>query len=337
MKAVGLYEYLPAENPESLQDVEVNRPSAAGHDILVEVKAVSINPVDTKIRSPKEGKEESPRILGWDAAGTVTEVGEAVTLFKPGDDVYYAGSVDRQGSNADFQLVDERIAASKPESLDYAEAAAMPLTTITAWEGLFERLGIPKDPQTNKDRTILVIGAAGGVGSIAVQLAKWAGLTVIGTASREETSNWAESLGADYIINHHEDMGEQVRALGFNEVDNVFCLNSTHIHFPAAGELVKPQGGFCSIVESPEELDMNILKNKSAYFAWEFMFTRPLYQTDDMIEQHNLLTEAAALFESGELKTTLTERKRPLEADVMRAAHQRVEEGSMIGKLVVER
>jgi NADPH:quinone reductase len=336
MKAVGLYEYLPIDDPKSLQNVKVKKPKAKGKDILVEVKAVSVNPVDTKIRAPKKGKEEEAKILGWDAAGVVKDTGDDVEMFQPGDEVYYAGAVNRQGSNSEFHLVDERIAAKKPENLDFSDAAAMPLTTITAWEALFHRMDISRNPEDNEGKKILMVGAAGGVGSIAVQLAKHAGLTVIGTVSREETAEWAKKNGADYFINHYKDFPDQLQEHGIQEVDYIFCMNSTETHWENMSEVIAPQGKICSIVESKEELNMNLIKNKSAAFLWEFMFTRPIYQTEDMIEQHRLLKETARLIEEGDIQTTATKKMQGLTAETFREAHQIVEEGKMIGKLVIK-
>ena len=285
MKGIGLYRYLPIDDPESLQDVTVEKPVPQGRDLLVNVKAVSVNPVDAKVRLPKDRTEASPRVLGWDAAGVVEAVGGDCTLFKPGDEVYYAGSIARAGSNSEFQLVDERIVGRKPNNLDFAEAAALPLTAITAWEGLFDRLAVPQDRERNAGKTLLIIGAAGGVGSIATQIAKDAGLTVIGTASRPESAQWARDQGADHIIDHHQPFAAQLQQLGFAHVDYIFCLNLTELHWANMAEAIAPQGKICSIVETDELLNLTLLKNKSVTFAWELMFTRALYQTPDMIEQ----------------------------------------------------
>ncbi|MDD9271323.1 zinc-binding alcohol dehydrogenase family protein [Paenibacillus sp. GCM10023248] len=336
MKAVGLYQYLSIEHPESLIDVHIEKPVPMGRDLLVSVKAISVNPVDTKVRAPKDRKEEAPRILGWDVAGIVTATGPDCTLFKPGDEVYYAGSITRPGGNSEFHLVDERIVGRKPASLDFAEAAALPLTAITAWEGLFDRLGVSRSAADNAGRTILIIGAAGGVGSIAIQLAKHAGLTVIGTASRPESAQWATSMGADHIINHQEAFVSQLKALGMSGVDYIFCLNSTDQHWQNMAEAIVPQGIICSIVETAQPLNMNALKNKSAAFVWEFMFTRAMFETADMIEQHHLLNEVAGLIDGGTLRTTLTDRLSPIHAANLREAHARIEAGRTLGKIVLE-
>jgi alcohol dehydrogenase len=227
MKAIGLYRYLPIENIQALQDVEIAKPSATGFDLLVKVNAVAVNPVDTKVRAPKEQVETSPRVLGWDAAGTVEAVGEQVTGFSVGDEVYYAGDITRSGSNAEYQSVDSRIVGIKPKNLTFSEAAALPLTSITAWEGLFERLRISSQSAGN----LLIIGGAGGVGSIAIQLAKkLTNLTVIATASRPETLAWCQALGADKVVNHREDLVEQ---LNENSIDYILCLNDTQGHWQA--------------------------------------------------------------------------------------------------------
>ncbi|NGP46835.1 zinc-binding alcohol dehydrogenase family protein [Bacillaceae bacterium SIJ1] len=336
MKAVGLFRYLPIEDEESLLDVEVEKPSATGRDLLVRVKAVGVNPVDFKVRSPKDKTEEAPKILGWDVAGVVEEVGADCTLFKPGDEVYYAGDITRQGGNSEFHLIDERIVGQKPKTLSFAAAAAMPLTTITAYEALFDRMHISQDAAVNQDKTLLIIGAAGGVGSIATQLAKEAGLTVIGTASRQESADWAKERGADEIINHYEAFVPQLKALGYTNVDYILCLHTTEKHWENMVDAIAPQGMICSIVETSEPLDLAPLKNKSATFTWEFMFTRAMYQTDDMIEQHRLLNHVADLIDEGKVQTTLNKHLSPINAEQLRHTHALLEEGKTIGKIVVE-
>ncbi|KFN02567.1 zinc-binding alcohol dehydrogenase family protein [Bacillus clarus] len=338
MKAIGLHEYLPIEEENSLIDIELERPVPKGNDILVKVHAISVNPVDTKVRSPKDKKEIEPKILGWDASGVVVKAGEGCTLFKEGDEVFYAGSITRQGTYSEYHLVDERIVGKKPNSLNDAESAAIPLTAITAWEGLFERLGIDYDKKDeNKLKNILIIGGAGGVGSIAIQLAKWAGLNVIATASRSETIQWVEKFGADYIANHHQPFKEQLLELGLKDVDYIFCLNNTDQHWHGMGEIITPQGKICSIVENEQPLDINILKSKSATFVWEFMFTKAMYETADMITQHELLNKVSELLDEGILKTTLNETLTPINAENLKKAHALVESGRTIGKIVLER
>jgi zinc-binding alcohol dehydrogenase family protein len=335
MKAVALTRYLPISNPESLIDIELDKPAPTGRDLLVKIEAISVNPVDTKVRAPKDKVEETPRVLGWDAAGVVEAVGPDATLFKPGDPVYYAGSVTRQGANCEFHLVDERIVGAKPKSLDFTHAAALPLTTITAWEALFERLGVsPRGADEGK--SVLVIGGAGGVGSIGIQLAKKvAKLTVIATASRPESAKWATELGADHIVNHFDDIPKQLKAIGFENVDYVLIFNDTDKHFPAAAEVIKPQGGICTIVENSRPLQVELLKSKSAAFHWEFMFTRSMFGTPDMIEQHKLLSEVARLIDAGTLTTTLGRNLGKIDAANLREVHRLLEEGRSIGKLVL--
>ncbi|WP_246029190.1 zinc-binding alcohol dehydrogenase family protein [Paenibacillus humicus] len=336
MKAVGLTRYLPIENPASLVDVVVEKPRATGRDILVKVIAISVNPVDTKVRAPKDRVEEVPKILGWDVAGIVEEVGPDCSLFRPGDEVFYAGSIARQGGNSEYHLVDERIVGRKPASLNFAEAAALPLTSITAWEALFTRMSISPDSDANKGKSLLIIGAAGGVGSIAIQLAKQAGLIVIGTASRPETVDWVKSMGADYTINHHEPLLPQLEAIGFSSVPYIFCLNALEKHWAGISEAVSPQGVVCAIDDPASPLNLNLLKQKSATFVWEFMFTRSLYETDDMIEQHLLLNLIADAVDHQQLKTTLSEVLGPISAEHLRQAHKLLESNRTIGKVVLE-
>jgi NADPH:quinone reductase len=335
MKAVGLTRYLPIDNPESLVDVELAKPQPTGHDILVKVEAISVNPVDTKVRAPKDTVEKAPRVLGWDAAGTVEAVGPDVTLFKAGDPVFYAGSITRPGANSEFHLVDERIVGGKPSTLDFTHAAALPLTAITAWEALFDRLGV--SPQGgDAGKTVLIIGGAGGVGSIGIQLAKQlAKLTVIATASRPESAKWAKELGADHIVDHFGDMPAQMKALGFEQVDYVLMFNDTDRHFPAAATVIKPQGGIATIVENSRPLPVEMLKSKSAAFHWEFMFTRSMFGTPDMVEQHKLLNEVAKLIDEGVLRTTVGQDLGKINAENLRCAHRLLEEGRAIGKLVL--
>ena len=334
MKAVALSRYLPVSDPEVFRDVDLPRPVAEGRDLLVAVKAVSVNPIDTKVRAPKDQIEDPPRVLGWDASGIVEAVGPDVTLFKPGDAVYYAGDITRPGSNAEFQLVDERIVGFKPESLGFAEAAALPLTTITAYEAFFDRLGIDRDG-ADKGQSVLIIGAGGGVGSIGIQLAKAAGLVVIATASRPETTDWVKALGADHVVNHHKAMAEQVRALGYRYVDHVAIFKDMR-HWEAAVELVRPQGGIVTIDATDLPMPMAGMKTKAASLHWEFMFARAMHQTPDMIEQHRLLTRVAAEIDAGRLRTTVSTVLSPINAANIREAHRLVETGEVKGKVVVE-
>ncbi|KUZ40949.1 zinc-binding alcohol dehydrogenase family protein [Burkholderia territorii] len=335
MKAVGLTRYLPIDDPQALVDVELPQPVPGPRDLLVKVEAISVNPVDTKVRAPKPQVEETPRVLGWDAAGTVVAVGAEVTMFRPGDEVFYAGSITRAGANSEFHTVDERIAAIKPRSLDFAASAALPLTALTAWEALFDRLRV--SPQgADAGKSVLIIGGAGGVGSIAIQLAKTLGkLRVIATASRPASAEWVRSLGADDVVDHFGDLPAQLRAIGHANVDYVLIFNDTDRHFPAAAEIIRPQGGICTIVENDKPIPVELLKAKSAAFHWEFMFTRAMFETPDMIEQHKILSEVARLVDGGTLRTTLGEQLGPINAANLRRAHQLLEAGRAIGKLVL--
>jgi NADPH:quinone reductase len=336
MKAVGLYRNLPIDDPESLVDVEVPKPVVAGRELLVEVRAISVNPVDYKVRARPDPNLQGPRILGWDVAGVVREVGPSAQLFKPGDEVYYAGSIHKPGANSELHGVDERIVGHKPRKLGFAAAAALPLTTLTAWEGLFDQLGISRSG-ADRGKTLLLIGAAGGVGSIAIQLAKkLAGLRVIGTASRPESSRWVQELGADAVIDHTGDLAAQMSAAGMPEADYVFCLTDATPYFPRFAPITRPQGKVCLIVSQSAPVELTTLMQKSISIHWEFMFTRSLFQTPDMQRQHEILEEAAALIDDGTLRTTLTESLGPINAANLRRAHQLLERGRTIGKLVLE-
>lgn len=334
MKAVALTHYLPIEDPNSFFDTELEKPTPTGKDILVAVKAVAVNPVDTKVRAPKGTVEETPRVIGYDASGVVEAVGEDVTLFKVGDEVYYAGDITRSGTNAEFQLVDERIVGHKPKSLSHAQAAALPLTTITAYEAFFDRLSI--DPNgANKDESILIIGAGGGVGSIGIQLAKRAGLKVIATASRPETTAWVTELGADHVVNHREDMVQQVRALGMEHVDHIAIFNDMR-HWETAVELIRPQGGIVTIDDTDQPMPMAGMKVKAASLHWEFMFARAMHNTPDMIEQHMLLSHVAKEIDAGHIRTTVSDILSPINAENIRKSHALIEAGNVKGKIVLE-
>ncbi len=335
MKAVALTRYLPISDPNSLVDVDLPKPVPKGRDLLVAVKAVSVNPVDTKVRAPKDKVEKEPRVLGWDAAGVVEATGDNVGRFLPGDEVYYAGDVTRSGSNAEFQLVDERIVGHKPKSLAFAEAAALPLTAITAWEAFFDRLGIDRQGG-NRGKAVLIIGGAGGVGSIAIQIAKLAGLTVIATASRPETVKWVLSLGADHAVDHRQPLPPQLAALGRKEVDYIANFANTDQYWAAMAELIKPQGHIVSIVENSAPLELGLLKSKSASFQWEFMFTRAMYQTPDMDRQGALLDEIAELINAGKLRATHSETLKPINAANLRLVHAKIESGKAVGKITLE-
>ena len=335
MKAVALTRYLPIDDPQSLLDVELPVPTASGHDVLVRVEAISVNPVDTKIRSPKPQVEAQPKVLGYDAAGVVEAVGEHVTLFQPGDEVYYAGDVTRSGSNAQFQLVDERLVGRKPTTLDFAQAAALPLTAITAWELLFDRMPYSIDMEGNT-RSLLIIAGGGGVGSIAIQLARHADFTVIATASRTETADWCKSMGAHHVIDHRQPLAPQLESLGFKQVDAVLNLADTDRYWEAIGEIIAPLGHVGLIVEPSGLLKIgDPYKAKSVGIHWEMMFARPRFRTADMIEHHRLLGRVASLVDAGELRTTHTETLGSINAANLREAHRRLESGTTIGKLVL--
>ncbi|SFS08682.1 zinc-binding alcohol dehydrogenase family protein [Dyella sp. OK004] len=334
MKAVAYRRSLPITDAESLLDVTLPEPVAQGRDLLVRVEAVSVNPVDTKIRA-RVDPQGADKVLGWDAAGTVVAVGADVSLFKPGDQVYYAGALDRSGSNVELQLVDERIVGRKPSTLDFFQAAAMPLTTITAWELLFDRFGIARG-NAAQSGTVLITGAAGGVGSMAVQLARrLTNLTVIGTASRPETQAWVRELGAHHVVDHRGDLKAQVLAVSPQGVDYVLSLTHTEQHYPVLVELLKPQGKLGLIDDPATPLDITLLKRRSLSLHWEFMFTRSLFQTEDMKAQHRLLNEVADLVDAGVLRSTLREHLGPIDATHLRRAHAQIESAGTIGKLVL--
>jgi zinc-binding alcohol dehydrogenase family protein len=311
----------------SLVDVDLPVPSPSGHDLLVRVEAVSVNPVDYKQR---QAGSATPRVLGWDASGTVEKVGGEVTLFKPGDAVYYAGDVTRPGCNSEFHLVDERIVGRKPKSLDFAQAAAIPLTAITAWESFFDRLKI------KHDKAMLIIGGAGGVGSIGIQIAKQAKLKVIATASRPETIAWCKELGADHTVDHRKPLRPQVEALGLKFVDYIANFNDVDEHWAAMGDLVAPEGGIVLIVGNKNPLVVDAVRAKSAAICFELMFTRPRFKTPDMIEQHKLLGHVADWLDAGKLKGTLKQTLSPINAANLRKAHAQLESGTTIGKLVLK-
>jgi NADPH2:quinone reductase len=328
MRAVGLYRYLPIDNPESLLDVEIETPAAAGRDLLVEVKAVSVNPVDTKRRAPKDLVEKTPKILGFDAAGVVKAAGPDCVLFRPGDAVYYAGSVIRPGTNSEFHLVDERIVGRKPASLSFPEAAALPLTTLTAWELMFDRMKISRSG-ADAGRSLLILGGAGGVGSIAIQLAKkLAKLKVTASASRAESIAWCKGLGADDTVDHSKPIE--------GEYDYVLCLSSSDVYWSQFPKITKPQGRIGLIVRATKPVDLQILHDKSLAVCLEGMFTRSTFQTDDMEAQHALLDEAAGLIEAGVLRGTMTQNLGRIDAANLRRAHRMLEDGHVIGKLVLE-
>ncbi|MFN7125982.1 MAG: zinc-binding alcohol dehydrogenase family protein [Allorhizobium sp.] len=336
MRAIGFHTPQPITSNEALVDLDLPMPEASGHDLLVEIKAVSVNPVDTKVRRNHTPAAGEARILGYDAAGVVKSVGSDVTLFKPGDEVYYAGAIGRPGTNAEYHLVDERIVGIKPKSLSFAEAAALPLTAITAYEALFDRLKVA-DPVLGAERAILITGGAGGVGSIAIQLAKTlTDLTVIATASRPETADWAKSLGADHVIDHSKPLAEEYAKLGIGAPAFIFSVTHSSQHRLAMAEIIAPMGRICLIDDFPDGFDILAFKMKVVSLHWEFMFSRPMFQTPDMIEQHKLLTHVAELIDSGKIRTTLDTVMGPITAENLRKAHAIIESNRARGKIVLE-
>jgi zinc-binding alcohol dehydrogenase family protein len=333
MRAVAYRHSLPIDNPLALEDVELDRPEPTGRDLLVEIRAVSVNPVDSKVRH-RVDPAGTPKVLGFDAAGMVVAAGPDASLFKPGDAVFYAGSIARSGTNAQFHLVDERIVGTKPASLDFAAAAALPLTSITAWELLFDRLEIKRAPIAD-DRTLLIVGGAGGVGSMAIQLARQlTSLTVIATASRPETKAWCLELGAHHVLDHSQQLKPQIEALGLAAPELVASLTATDQHQADIAELIAPQGRF-GLIDDPAKFDLGLFKRKCVSVHWEFMFTRSLFDTPDIGEQHRLLNEVSRLVDSGVLRSTVTEVLGPIDAATLRRAHALIETGTARGKLVL--
>lgn len=335
MKAVGYQKSLPIEAEEALVDFETATPDPTGGDIRVAVKAVSVNPVDYKVRKRAEPAAPDYKILGFDAAGVVDAVGGEVTLFKPGDEVFYAGSILRQGTNSEFHLVDARIVGKKPKTLSFSQAAALPLTSITAWELLFDRLGVAPGKSIDP-RTLLIVGGAGGVGSILIQLARrLTGLTVVATASRPESQQWCLELGAHAVIDHAKPMKEQIERLGLPAPALVASLTATGEHYRQIADLMAPQGKF-GLIDDPVEFTASVFKGKSISIHWELMFTRASFQTPDMIAQHLLLNDVADLVDKGVLHTTLNQSFGTINAANLRRAHALLESGQSRGKIVLE-
>ncbi|MEE1869712.1 zinc-binding alcohol dehydrogenase family protein [Pseudomonas auratipiscis] len=335
MKAVAYYQSLDISHPDSLQDIELPEPEPGPRDLLVEVRAISVNPVDTKVRQNAQPEPGVAKVLGWDVAGVVKAVGSDVSLFQPGDKVFYAGSIARAGANSELHVVDERIVGHMPKTLGFAEAAALPLTAITAWELLFERLQIPEG-QDDLGQRLLIVGAAGGVGSILTQLAsQLTGLTVIGSASRPQTQDWVRQLGADHVVNHSQPLAAALKAEGIEFVTHVASLTQTDQHLAQLVEALAPQGRL-ALIDDPKQIDIGLLKRKSLSLHWEFMYTRSLFETDDMIEQHKLLNRVADLIDAGTLKTTLGEHYGSINAANLRRAHALLESGAAKGKIVLE-
>lgn len=335
MRAIGYQASLPVSDPASLTDIDLPRPEPAGRDILVKVHAISVNPVDTKVRMRAQAEPGGWKVLGWDAAGIVEAVGPDVTMVHAGDAVWYAGALGRSGTNAEFHLVDERIVGLKPSTLSFREAAALPLTAITAWEGLFDRLDVTR-PVPGAPPVILIIGGAGGVGSIATQLARQlTGLTVVTTASRPETADWSYGLGAHHVIDHSKQLASEVAALNVGAPGFVFSTTKTDKHLAEIAKLIAPQGRFL-LIDDPGPLDVSVFKQKSVSTHWEFMFTRSMFGTADLAEQGVLLNEVARLVDAGTLKTTVAENFGIISAENLRRAHNLLESGRAIGKIVLE-
>lgn len=339
MKAVAYTKACSLTEDESLIDIILPQPVAKGRDLLVKVKAIAVNPVDCKIRQNVSPESEPYKVIGWDAVGEVIAIGDAVTTFSLGDSVYYAGDLTRQGCNAEYQLVDERIVGKKPETLSDAEAAAMPLTAITAWELLFDRLSVRQqsvDKRKTSDEVLLVVGAAGGVGSMLIQLAKAiSGATIIATASRVSSQAWVENLGADYVIDHTQPLEPQINALATGPVTHVASLNGTEAYFDMYADVLAPFGKI-GLIDDPGALDIRVLKRKSISLHWEFMYTRSMYRTEDMQQQHVLLNALAQLIDHGYIKTTVGKHMGVINASNLKAAHVAIESGRTIGKIVLE-
>lgn len=334
MKAVGYQNILPIEHADALLDIELPEPQVSGRELLVEVSAIAVNPVDTKVRKSAMPPAGETKVLGWDAVGRVLAVGPEVSLFKAGDRVWYAGSIARAGANSQRHVVDERIVGHAPESLPDAQAAALPLTSLTAWEMLFDRLEV-KQGGTSED-AILIIGAAGGVGSILTQLARQlTGLTVIGTASRPETQAWVRELGAHHVIDHSQPLSEELKRIGIPQVRYVVSLTQTDQHFAQIVECLAPQGRF-GLIDDPKALDVSALKRKSISLHWELMFTRALFNTSDMIAQHHILENLAVLVDAGQIRSTLGEHFGVINAANLKHAHALLESGKARGKIVLE-
>ncbi|NVD40301.1 zinc-binding alcohol dehydrogenase family protein [Ensifer sp. HO-A22] len=334
MRAVAYQVPQPIEAEMSLVDIDLPRPEPTGRDILVEVKAISVNPVDTKIRRAATPEAGQWKVLGWDAAGVVSAVGPDASFFKPGDEVFYAGAINRSGTNAEFHLVDERIVGRKPKSLDFSAAAALPLTSITAWEMLFDRLDVTR-PIPGSAHAIVIIGGAGGVGSIAIQIARaLTDLTVIATASRPETVEWVKSLGAHHVVDHRQPIGPQIEALGIGQPGFVFSTTNTDDHIAEIVELIAPQGRF-GLIDDPRQLDALPLKRKSISLHWELMFTRSLFATADIDKQNALLNSVSELVDAGKIKSTINEDFGRINATNLKRAHALIESGKAKGKIVL--
>jgi zinc-binding alcohol dehydrogenase family protein len=332
MKAIGYKKSGPITAENSLIEFEADTPILGAHDLLVEVRAISVNPVDVKVRS-KMSPETGTKIIGYDAAGLVKQTGSDVSLFKVGDEVFYAGDLTRPGTNAELHAVDERIVGKKPTTLSFSDAAALPLTSITAWEMLFDSFALTEG--SGAGESLLIIGGAGGVGSIIIQLAKQlTEFTVVATASRPETTAWVKKMGADHVINHRESLVDQMKALNL-EPSYVASLTASDQHFDAIVELIKPRGHI-ALIDDPQSIDINSMKCKALTFSWEFMFTRSMFQTADMIKQHELLNRVSELVDVGKIQSTATENMGVINAESLKKAHELQDGGQVIGKNVLE-
>lgn len=336
MKAVGYQQSLAITEPAALLDIELPQPVATGRDLLVKVAAISVNPVDTKVRKRAAPPAGEYKVLGWDAAGEVVAVGPEVSNFQVGDRVYYAGALQRQGSNAEYQLVDERIVGKMPANLNFEQAAALPLTALTAWELLFDRLELATPSLKHPKPVLLVTGAAGGVGSILVQLARQlTTVTVVATASRPETQQWVKELGAHYVVDHSQPLIPQLQQLGITAVTHVASLTQTDLHYAELVQLLAPQGKLALIDDPENGIDIMPLKQKSISVHWEFMFTRSLFSTPDLLTQHQILTDLSRLIEQGQINTTLKQSFGKINAENLKQAHALLESGKAIGKIVL--
>ena len=336
MKAIGFKQSLPITEKDSFIEFETEKPSPKGFDLLVKIAAISVNPVDFKIResAAKDIVLDTPKIIGWDAVGIVEAVGDKASLFKVGDEVYYAGDITRSGSNAEYQLIDERIVGHKPKNLSIAESAAIPLTGLTAWESLFDRIKV--NPEIDKGKSVLILAGAGGVGSMAIQLAKKiAGLTVIATASRPDSIAWCKDLGADLVVNHHN-LKEELEKVGHSKVNYILDFVDLEGYWETVADIIKPQGHIVSITESSKPLNLNLLKGKSVTFSWELMYTRSMFNTEDMVKQHEILNQIADLLDAGTIKTSLTTTLNGFSVENLKKAHEMQESGKTIGKTVIQ-
>ncbi|GAA6133603.1 zinc-binding alcohol dehydrogenase family protein [Oceaniserpentilla sp. 4NH20-0058] len=339
MKAIAFDLSLPIADDNSLFELQQPKPKASGHDLLVKIDAISVNPVDAKIRMRARPEKAEPKVLGYDAVGTVEEIGENCTLFNVGDVVFYAGDMNRQGSNAEYQLVDERLVGKAPNTLDSAQTAALPLTSLTAYEMLFDRLQIDtKRPFQSKENSLLITAGAGGVGSIMIQLVKalCPDVTVIATASRPESQQWCKTMGADYVINHTNGIASEFESIGIKGVSHIASITHSHSHFDDFAQIIQPQGKICLIDDPATPLNIQQLKAKSVSLHWELMFTRSLFQTDDMIRQHHILNQVAQLVDEGKVGTTLGKHLGKINVDNLKTAHALAESSQSIGKLVLE-